>query len=229
MQVHPNDQQALAHDSFSNGKTEAWVIIDAEPGSCVYSGLKDGVTREVLHAAIHNGTVEDCLHSIEVSPGDCIFIPAGTVHAIAEGILLAEVQQMSDLTFRLFDWNRLGTDGRPRDLHVHESLACTDFTRGPVACVTPRRVSRDDDSALIEELVRCDYFAIQRVTGAGQTSLPGDDRFHVLLGLKGTTSVASPDQSHRLRPGETMLLPASRAATTLLLDENAIVLDVFIP
>ena len=232
VQVHPNDEQALAHDSFSNGKTEAWVIIDADPGSCVYSGLKEGVTQEILHEAIRNGTVEDCLHSIEVSPGDCIFIPAGTVHAIAEGILLAEVQQMSDLTFRLFDWNRTGADGRPRDLHVNESLACTDFTRGPVACVQPRLISGEDEtdsSARVDELVLCEYFAIHRVTGVGKTTLPDDDRFHVLLGLKGTASVASSDDVHRLGLGETMLLPASRAATTLTLDDEAVVLDVFVP
>ncbi|MBS0265706.1 MAG: class I mannose-6-phosphate isomerase, partial [Planctomycetes bacterium] len=123
VQVHPNDEQAHAFLPWERGKTEAWVILSADPGSCVYAGLKSGVTRESLMQALQAGSVEECLHKLPVAPGDCIFVPAGTVHAIGEGIVLAEVQQSSNLTFRLFDWNRLGQDGRPRQLHIEESLA----------------------------------------------------------------------------------------------------------
>ena len=114
-------------DPTENGKTEAWVIVVAEPGSRLYAGLKDGVDAATLRQSLADGRIEDCLHSFEVAAGDCVFIPAGTVHAIAEGILLAEVQQSSDLTFRLYDWGRLGADGQPRELHIEESFRCIDF------------------------------------------------------------------------------------------------------
>ena len=138
VQVHPNDQQAAAAIPGERGKTEAWVILEAEPEACVFAGLRPEVDRDALSRAIAEGTVEACLHRLRVRPGDCVFIPAGTVHALGEGVLLAEVQQSSDITYRLHDWNRLGPDGRPRPLHIEASLACTDFTRGPVGPQVPQ-------------------------------------------------------------------------------------------
>ena len=113
----PTTRQArrLAGD---NGKTETWVILDAEPGSVIYAGLKPGVGRDELAEAIRSGKVEHLLHRFEPKPGDCILIKAGTVHAIGAGVLLAEIQQMSDATFRVDDWGRLGDDGKPRPLHI---------------------------------------------------------------------------------------------------------------
>jgi len=110
LQVHPNDAQARRFVPGECGKTEAWVILAADPGSCIYAGLKAGVDERALREALAQGTVEQRLHRLTVVAGDCLYIPAGTVHAIGEGILLAEVQQSSDLTFRLFDWNRVGPD-----------------------------------------------------------------------------------------------------------------------
>ena len=120
VQVHPNDQQAAQLEPPDLGKTEAWVVIDAEPGSVMYAGLQAGIDRTVFAEAIEQGrveqaTVEQCLHRIEPRPGDCILIPAGTVHALGAGLLIAEIQQASDTTYRLFDWNRAGPDGRGGD------------------------------------------------------------------------------------------------------------------
>ena len=116
VQVHPDDEtgRRLAND---NGKTETWVILDTEPGSLIYAGLKQGVGRDEFAAAIAAGKVEHLLHSFEPRPGDCILIEAGTVHAIGAGVLLAEIQEMSDATFRIYDWGRMGPDGKPRQLH----------------------------------------------------------------------------------------------------------------
>ncbi len=159
VQVHPNDVQARFFDPNENGKTEAWVILDAKPDSRIYAGLKRSLDPFRLQRHLAAGTVEECLHSYAVRAGDCVFIPAGTVHAIGEGILLAEVQQSSDLTFRLHDWGRLGMDGQPRPLHVEESLACIDFDRGPVDPV----VSRLQNGAT-EELVSSEFFTLRRHT-----------------------------------------------------------------
>jgi mannose-6-phosphate isomerase len=223
VQVHPNDDQAARHTPGERGKTEAWVILDALPGSCVFAGLKPGVTREILESALRDGTVEGLLHRVSVQQGDCLFIPAGTVHAIGEGVLLAEVQQSSDLTFRLFDWNRIGPDGKPRTLHIAESLACTDFHSGPVDPVSPRSISRDPGHA-VEELVRSPYFTIVRHAATRPFEILADDRCHVLMTLDGALRVAGQHGERVVGRGQTLLLPARglparlepRPATTFL-------------
>ena len=113
-------------------KTEAWFVLDAAPGSRVYAGLLPGVDEKQLRDALAHGTVADCLHSFEPRPGDCLFLPAGTVHAVGGGVLMAEVQQTSDATFRLFDWNRRDAQGQMRGLHIEQALACIDWETGPV-------------------------------------------------------------------------------------------------
>jgi len=223
VQVHPDDTKAKTFDPTENGKTEAWVIIDAEPGSRLYAGLKQDVTPEAMRAAIERGTLEECLHSFEVSAGDCLFILAGTVHAITEGILLAEVQQSSDMTFRLYDWGRVGADGQPRELHIEQAIACTDFELGPVTCQTPQPVDGG------QELASCEYFTIRRYSGPGQVQLPDDDRFHILMGLAGEASVIAGLKVECVKPGQTVLLPAHRETSTINLSTNNTVLDVFVP
>lgn len=223
VQVHPDDRLAKTFDPVENGKTEAWVIIDATPGSRLYAGLKPDVDAAALRRALDTGTVEDCLHSFEVTAGDCVFIRAGTVHAIAEGILLAEVQQSSDLTFRLYDWGRLGTDGRPRPLHIEQSFLCTDFTRGPVARVVPVHTAGG------EELVRCEYFVIRRYRGPAVIGVPDDHRFHILMGLAGEAGLGCGPDELGLRTGETLMLPARREPSSIQLPAGAILLDVFLP
>lgn len=223
VQVHPNNAQAKSFDSTENGKTEAWIIVDAQPGSRVYAGLKEGVTADIMRSAIGNGTLEDCLHSFEVSPGDCVFIPAGTVHAIADGILLAEVQQSSDITFRLHDWDRVDTNGQPRQLHIEKAIKCIDFDAGPVERQIPQSIENG------EELVNCEHFVIQRYSQWGQFELPNDNRFHILMGLAGEASVHTESRVDRLKCGQTILLPARREPSTVSLPVNSTVLDVFLP
>lgn len=223
VQVHPDDALAREFDPHENGKTEAWVILSAEPGSRLYAGLKDGVDAASLRQSLADDTIEDCLHSFEVNAGDCVFIPAGTVHAIAEGILLAEVQQSSDMTFRLHDWGRLGADGQPRELHIEESIRCTNFDRGPVSRVPPMPLMTG------EELVNCEYFTMRRYAGPGQVAVIRDNRFHVLMGLTGSSTVRCGDVSCTLNLGETLLLPAHRRDTRIDLSADAVVLDTFLP
>src|SRR5439155_2036239 len=131
VQVHPDDRLAQTLAGVPRGKTEAWVVLHAEPGSRIYAGLKAGVGQRELERAVADGTTADCLHSFEPQAGDCVFLPAGTVHALGGGITVFEVQQTSDTTYRLFDWNRVDAiTGRPRDLHIDKALASTRFAHG---------------------------------------------------------------------------------------------------
>jgi mannose-6-phosphate isomerase len=231
LQVHPNDELAVKYDPQENGKTEAWVIIEAEPRSRLYAGLKEGVGRDELDSALQAGTAEDLLHSFTVTAGDCVFIPAGTVHAIGEGILLAEIQQMSDITFRLFDWGRLGSDGEPRELHIEDGLAATDFTRGPVSRVLPQTITERDGHTL-EELVRGEYFVIHRHTLQNQasTTFASDNRFHVLMVVEGGVTLHCAGETMTLERGRTALIPAEcDGEVRLEAHDGAVVVDSFLP
>lgn len=129
VQVHPDDEYAFAHEN-EMGKNEMWYIISAKPGAYIYYGLNEGVTKEQFAEAIHAGTVEDLLYKLPVSAGDAVYIPAGTVHAICEGIMILEIQQSSDATYRVFDYNRKDADGNPaRPLHIDKALGVINFSK----------------------------------------------------------------------------------------------------
>ncbi len=227
LQVHPNDAQARKFDPHENGKTEAWVVIDAAEDSRICAGLKPGVTAAHVRDAVQAGCVEECLHLIGVQPGDCVFVPAGTVHALGPGILLAEVQQQSNLTFRLHDWGRLGTDGKPRSLHLNESIACTDFNRGPVNPVIP--TAMNDNGHAFEELVRSEYFVIRRHFGACQFEFRSGNCFRILMCLKGKGTLTSDSFQAVLRPGATILIPSACRHADVSLQDGAVLLEVLPP
>src|SRR5208283_4546370 len=185
VQVHPNDEQAARLNPPDLGKTEAWYILSAEPGSLIYAGLRPGVDRQQLADAIRQGTCGNLLHQFEPQAGDCLFVPAGTVHALGAGLLVAEVQQSSDTTFRLFDWNRVGPDGKPRPLHVERGLAVVDFKRGPVDPVQPQPTDRP----WVSRLVACEKFIMDRCDFDLPQAIGGDDRFHIVCVLQGTVCI----------------------------------------
>lgn len=227
LQVHPNDSQAKMIGKKENGKAEAWIIIDAILGSRLYTGLKQGVTQTILKEALHAGTSEKCLHSYEVHSGDVIFNPAGTVHAIGEGILLAEVQQPSDITFRLFDWKRLDSNGKPRDLHINEGLACINFEQGPVNPIHPKILSEGKYS--LEELVHCKQFVIRRHRSTVPFSLLTENRFRVLMTLAGVASLQVANEKFPLATGSTILIPASCEEVTILPQPDLLLIESFMP
>jgi mannose-6-phosphate isomerase len=227
VQVHPDDEtgKRLAAD---NGKTETWVILDVEPRSLIYAGLKPGVGRSEFAAAIESGTVEHLLHRFEPRPGDSILIEAGTVHAIGAGVLLAEIQQMSDATFRIDDWGRLGDDGKPRSLHIRQAMESIDFNRGPVNPVKPH-LEPIDGGGERERLARSSYFALERLTLTQPASIGQGDRFTVLIGLAGCCELVHRGECIRLEFGQTLLLPAALGACQVSPIGEATVLTCVVP
>ncbi len=208
VQVHPNDAQAAMIAPGQRGKSEAWVILLAEPDSRMCIGLNPDVDRITLERHLVAGMVEQCLHSISVRAGDVISVPAGTVHAIGAGIALAEIQQPSDLTLRLFDWNRRDAQGHARPLHIEDALQCIDFAHGPVSPHLPRDVASSDHRC--EELIANEHFVWRRHTSNGQRfHLPNEDRCRIVSLIAGQADLASASCRESLNPGDSLLIPAN--------------------
>lgn len=226
VQVHPNDTQAATQDPPDLGKTEAWLVIAAEPGGKIYAGLKEGVDRDSLAAAIESGECDKCLHAFEPRPGDCVFIPAGTVHALGAGLVIAEIQQASNTTFRLFDWNRVDKDGNPRQLHVEESLAVSDYQRGPVQPQKPETVD-----LRWERLVTCEKFLFSRLRTGSEESLelPKSGGFHIVSLVEGGGRLFGDGFDEPLTVGTTLLLPAACPVATFESSEPSTLLDMRLP
>jgi mannose-6-phosphate isomerase len=228
LQVHPNDAQARELAGVDRGKTEAWVILDAAPGSQIYAGLKPGIGRKELEAAITSGSLPDCVHTFQARVGDCFLIPTGTIHAIGEGVLLAEIQQTCDVTFRLHDWGRLGTDGRPRQLHLEQALQCLDFGQGQVDPLTPRLLTGISDNR-VEELVCAEHFVIRRHIGSQAWARPDNDEFRILMLLEGQATVQWLEGTESLQVGDTILIPAACPQTRVIPQGHCTLLETYLP
>ena len=189
VQVHPDDTLAAErHDSA--GKTEMWYVVDCKPGAALYVGFKNPeITREEYIEAVAKSTLPELLNRIEVSPGDIFFIPAGVVHALGAGIEVIEIQQTSDITYRIYDWDRVDASGRPRELHKHY---------------------RSSGGAGAAEVISCDYFNVSVVEVASELERDrmGIDSFTVYVCIDGTAEITSEGGSERIARGEAILIPA---------------------
>ena len=224
VQVHPDEEDVRRFWPGEGSKTEAWFVLAAEPDSRIYAGLLPGVDERRLRAALEAGMVADCLHQFTPRPGDCLFLPAGTVHAVGGGVLMAEVQQTSDATFRLFDWNRHDAEGKSRRLHVEESLACIDWAGGPVNPVAavgfPGGVGEVSPTTSVRQsLVRCRYFALDYLRQTSRFTLGGTGRLQVAVVLHGSGVLETAEGEKRLTAGESWLLPAALPMTACIPDE----------
>lgn len=194
IQVHPPAEIAEALNG--EPKTEMWFVARADPGSSLYLGLKEGVGKEAFENALKEGTVADCVHSLHPTAGDSVFVHSGRLHALGKGLLIYEIQQNSDTTYRVFDWNRMGLDGVPRQLHVEESMQCIDF-----ADVEPSLL-RDGAQACLAD---CEFFVVTRRHSDDGRRVP-DDRFRLIMAVSAVQWAGE-----TVNPGEVALMPASHA------------------
>jgi mannose-6-phosphate isomerase len=229
IQVHPDDEYAHsreAHTGF-HGKTEAWYILDAAPGATVTYGLSRPSSREEFAAAVEAGAVEELMGQLPVAAGDVVFVPAGTLHAINAGIVLFEIQQKSDLTYRVYDYGRRDAKtGQPRELHLERSLDVSHFAPAPHGKIAPLALGPGRDL-----LIACTYFALERwaldAPVAGATD-PGS--FEILTLIDGSASLSWEGGTLGLARGESVVLPAALGAWSLApAGGRATALRVYVP
>ncbi|MEO6123111.1 MAG: type I phosphomannose isomerase catalytic subunit [Ilumatobacteraceae bacterium] len=211
VQVHPTDERAehLEHaDSIGhgNGKTEAWVVLAVGDHSRIYAGVEPGTKPDDLRT-LATATVPQHVASFTPDVGDAVFVPAGTVHSLGGDVVVFEVQQNSDITFRLFDWDRIDpATGKPRELQIEEALECVDMSVGPLAAALP--VVESTDAVRRERLVRCEQFGVWRLTGQLAFPVGAVGQARVLVSLDGEAVVDDDGELHRLRRGDVLVLPA---------------------
>ena len=211
IQVHPDDRLAAErHNSY--GKTEVWYVTECEPGASLYLGLKSGVTRAQYLDAVVAGTLPELLQKYEVHAGDAFFIPAGTIHAIGKGIKVVEIQQTSDITYRIFDWNRVDDNGRPRQLHTALAIDAIDFDSYAQYVIT-----RPPQKNTPVKIVCCPYFTtnLLEVEGEVERDFSSLDSFVIYVCVEGSVTLSCEGAEERLSKDDVLLVPAEQMAVTL--------------
>ncbi|MBQ8174827.1 MAG: class I mannose-6-phosphate isomerase [Clostridia bacterium] len=213
VQVHPDDAYAAAREN-DLGKTEMWVVLAAGEGAKLVFGLADGVDRTAFEQAVENGRIEDTLAFRPVHAGDVFFIPSGMIHAIGAGIVLAEIQQNSDLTYRVYDYDRRQSDGSLRELHIRQALdVVRPFTDDEVEAIRfEARIDQDGENTL----AHCRYFRTERLHVTNRVVLSADAKsFHALLCTEGVGSILFGGEEYPLKKGDCYFIPAKTGEYTL--------------
>jgi len=226
VQVHPNDE--VAHERHNAyGKTEMWYVIQADKGAELISGFRKDTNQTEFLSALESGNLKDLMNSVPVTEGDVFFIPAGRVHAIGSGILLAEIQQTSDLTYRIFDWNRPGSDGQPRDLHLDLAMDVIDYKATKSAKTAYEKAINQT-----VEVANCPYFKtnLLEFTGEMEKDYILNDSFIIYICMKGAFEIRyNNNKVEKVKKGETVLIPAALKHLVLVPDGETKILEVYIP
>lgn len=201
IQVHPSDDYALKHEN-QYGKTEMWYIVDAKENSFLYYGFKKDISKEEFKESIKNDSILDILNKVYVKKGDVLFIESGTIHAIGKDILIAEIQQNSSVTYRVYDYGRIGVDGNPRELHIEKALDVT------------KRAFPTPPDGMYPHLADCDYFTVDKLLLDGEklqkiTGRVNEDSFLSILILDGNGTISCEEESLSYTKGDTFFLPAN--------------------
>ncbi len=227
VQVHPDDETARQLGEPDVGKTEMWHVLDAAPGSQLICGLNPSATPEDIERAIADNTLHQWMLSFPVEEGASAFVPAGIVHAIGGGIVLAEIQQNSDLTYRLYDWGRVQADGAPRELHIDKSLKAIHFGAKHAGRAEPLSCREQNAERCI--LAVCRYFAAEllEMPGGSFTRQVDGRTFHILLGKRGVMYLNVGGENVAMAPGQAVLVPG--CALQFTLEGKGAILDYYVP
>ena len=228
VQVHPSDAHPELIPAGDTAKTEAWVVIDAEKGSHIYAGLRSGTTSGILRQSLDDGTIADHLMCIAPKAGDAVFIPAGTVHTLGDDVVVFEVQQNSDVTFRLYDWGHVDAKtGRLRPLRVDQALASIDFADSNSGLVTPFVVTTAPVER--ERLFDCEHFLLWRLRGKSPFNVGAVEMPRVLVCIEGSGWIESEGSAYGIEKGEVWLLPAVVGACEFHPNNAVTLLEIALP
>ena len=213
VQVHPDDDYAAANEK-DPGKTEMWYILDAKEGAKIVYGLADGVSRDDFAKAVAEGNIDSAMGYTPVKKGETYFIPSGMLHAIGEGIIIAEIQQNSDLTYRVYDYDRRDSEGKTRELHVEKSLAVVKpFTEDEVNAIRFEAKDSEDNE---ETLAHCRYFRVKKLAIKGERSLfASEESFASLLCISGEGKICHEGKNYSVKAGDSYFIPASMKEYTV--------------
>ena len=227
VQVHPSDEQTDYIPAGESGKTEAWVVLETAPDARIYAGLKPGVRAESLRAALTGGSAPDCLASFQPKVGDGVLLPAGTVHSLG-GLVVFEVQENSDVTFRLYDWDHVDPKThQPRPLQVEQAMACIDWQQGAITARAP--VLEAEKPARRERLFGCEQFRLWRISGKSPFTVGAGEMPRVLVCIGGHGKLESGGADFAFRQGDTLLLPAALGTCVCRPDGELILLEIALP
>jgi len=226
LQVHPDEVSAERYGG--EAKTEMWYILDAPKGAFVCAGLKAGVGPRILHDALIDKTVPSLLRTLNVVPGKAVFVPGGLVHAIGEGCLILEVQQNSNTTYRVYDWDRVGSDGRPRMLHMRQALEVIDWHAPEFDLMTPIPMKAAAAANKREKILRCDYFTMEKLAlSEPEPVKPDGSSFRAIFVSEGSVELLWDDGRLVIPHGRSCLVPASMPPYVIKpLQETALILSV---
>jgi len=228
VQVHPSDKHPELIPLSESSKTEAWVVLEAQDGSHIYTGLQPGTTKADLRHALANGTISDHLAGVDPKVGDAIFIPAGTVHTLGDDVVVFEIQQNSDVTFRLYDWGHIDAKtGRPRPLQVDQAFASIDFDGTTGGLVMP--IVEATAPVLRERLFECGYFQVWRLHGVAPFSVGATGVPRVLVCIQGSGNIEHNEIRYAIGKGEVCLLPAEIGVCAFLPGEEVTLFQIAIP
>lgn len=228
VQVHPDDAYAQAHENGELGKNEMWYILEAKPGAELIYDVRPGVTKEDFARAVAQGTIESCLKKLPVSSGDVVNIPAGMVHAIGAGIILAEIQQNSDTTYRVYDYDRTDANGVKRPLHIEKALEVIDFNSRNRLEKAPGLTIQPNQDTKRKILVANRYFAVELDTIRGMSEEIADgSKFYIYFVTEGTGEIHYQKNTLPVTRGESVLIPAALGPYTIKGDLQ--VLKAFVP
>jgi mannose-6-phosphate isomerase len=223
LQVHPPARKAA--ELKGEPKTEMWYIADAVPGAELYVGLKRGMTRAEFEKRISDGSVAECFHRVSVRAGDTMFLPSGRVHAIGAGLVIFEIQQNSDTTYRVFDWNRVGLDGKPRELHVPQSLASIDFNDFEPPLVQAGFSGTENNKS--RPLVRHELFHVDSSELKNGTRIPlKPNQLQIVAVVRGKIEIQSGSDTVTLDTGQFCLIPAELTGVTIIARTDSALLQV---
>jgi mannose-6-phosphate isomerase len=231
VQVHPPDEYALEYENGELGKTEMWYVLYAQPGAQLVYGLSKKTSAAAFRSALQDGKLDEYLHYLPIKQGDAILIPTGTIHALLEGTVVAEIQQNSDTTYRVYDWGRIGTDGKSRPLHIDKALEVIDFDMIRPQAYEPA-VVQDSDGIRRAEISRCPYFVVEKVELDSDTAYQGQcdgSTFEIWGCIKGQAKVQWAGDPAILPAVRFALLPAALCAFSIYTEQPATLLRAFAP